>query len=309
MPSISAASGALSSGRTKARAALCPVACPVIRSGFVADRGAHGQRAAHRAQVAGERQFAGEFVGIEPAALIWPEATRMPSAMGRSKRPDSLGRSAGARLTVMRRCGNSKPQFWIAARTRSRASLTSVSGRPTRVKEGKPAARWTSTVTSGAARPASARERRTASDIGGGVKNRAPGRAGISGCGLPVPRRALPAPRAFPGCGRALRAARRILRGSPGPAWRTAPASAARRFFSTRRPASTASRDETRADISSSSLGFSMAFGYLDFNDKSLAQRFPGPGGRRACTMAVRCRVFLAWFGAGAMLRRMVRAT
>ena len=60
----------------------------------------------------------------------------MPSAMGRSKRPDSLGKSAGARLTVMRRAGMSKPQFCSAARTRSRDSLTSVSGKPTIVKEG-----------------------------------------------------------------------------------------------------------------------------------------------------------------------------
>ena len=55
----------------------------------------------------------------------------MPRAIGRSKRPDSLGRSAGARLTVMRLLGNSKPELTMAARTRSRASLTSVSGRPT----------------------------------------------------------------------------------------------------------------------------------------------------------------------------------
>ena len=60
----------------------------------------------------------------------------MPSAMGKSKRPDSLGRSAGARLAVMRRAGMSKPQFCSAARTRSRDSFTSVSGRPTIVNEG-----------------------------------------------------------------------------------------------------------------------------------------------------------------------------
>ena len=35
----------------------------------------------------------------------------MPSAIGRSKRPLSFGRSAGARLTVMRRAGNSKRQL------------------------------------------------------------------------------------------------------------------------------------------------------------------------------------------------------
>src|SRR6185369_9573311 len=89
----------------------------------------------------------------------------MPNVMGRSKRPPSLGRSAGARFTVMRRAGNSKRAFWMAARTRSRASRTSASGRPTMVKEGRPLARCVSTVTSGAAAPASARLCNTASDM------------------------------------------------------------------------------------------------------------------------------------------------
>ena len=67
-------------------------------------------------------------------------AARMPSAIGRSKRPDSFGRSAGARLTVTACCAGTRSRsFCNAARTRSRASLTSVSARPTRVK---PAGRW-----------------------------------------------------------------------------------------------------------------------------------------------------------------------
>ena len=37
---------------------------------------------------------------------IWPDAASTPSAMGRSKRPPSFGRSAGARLTVILRLGN-----------------------------------------------------------------------------------------------------------------------------------------------------------------------------------------------------------
>ena len=40
-----------------------------------------------------------------------PLAARMPIAIGRSKRPDSFGRSAGARLTVTLRCGNSNCAF------------------------------------------------------------------------------------------------------------------------------------------------------------------------------------------------------
>ena len=41
-------------------------------------------------------------------------AARMPRAIGRSKRPESLGKSAGARFTVMRLlCGNSSPSGQI----------------------------------------------------------------------------------------------------------------------------------------------------------------------------------------------------
>ena len=72
-------------------------------------------------------------------AGICPVAARIPSAIGRSKRPDSLGRSAGARLAVILRAGNSKWAFCSAARTRSRLSLTSVSGRPDKVECGQAA--------------------------------------------------------------------------------------------------------------------------------------------------------------------------
>ena len=82
-----------------------------VRARVARARQRQRQRAAHRPQLAGQRQLAGELVA-RPAlpASIWPAAARMPSAIGRSKRPDSLGRSAGARLTVMRLlCGNAKP--------------------------------------------------------------------------------------------------------------------------------------------------------------------------------------------------------
>ncbi len=78
-------------------------------------------------------------------------------AMARSKRPPSLGRSAGARLTVMCLEGNSKLPLSRALRTRSRDSFTEVSGRPTMLKAGKPLERCTSTVTCGAATPKLAR--------------------------------------------------------------------------------------------------------------------------------------------------------
>jgi hypothetical protein len=78
---------------------------------------------------------------------------------------DSLGRSAGARLTVMRLlCGKAKPLVASAARTRSRDSLTSVSASPTSVKLGRPLARCTSTCTAGASSPSSERLWMTASD-------------------------------------------------------------------------------------------------------------------------------------------------
>jgi hypothetical protein len=68
-----------------------------------------------------------------------------------------LGSSAGARLMVMRRAGNSKWELIMALRTRSLLSLTAVSGRPTMWKEGRPFERWTSTETEGACIPSLAR--------------------------------------------------------------------------------------------------------------------------------------------------------
>ena len=55
-----------------------------------------------------------------------PLAARMPRAMARSKRPPSLGRSAGARLRVIRRAGKSRVELMIALRTRSLLSLTAL---------------------------------------------------------------------------------------------------------------------------------------------------------------------------------------
>ena len=60
-----------------------------------------------------------------------PWAARMPSAIGRSNDAPALRTSAGARLTVIRWAGNSKPELRIALRTRSRLSRTPTSGRPT----------------------------------------------------------------------------------------------------------------------------------------------------------------------------------
>ena len=76
-----------------------------------------------------------------------PLAARMPSAIGRSNDEPALRTSAGARLMVMRCCGKSKPELRMAAWTRSRLSLTLVSGSPTSWKRGRPKHRSTSTCT------------------------------------------------------------------------------------------------------------------------------------------------------------------
>ena len=86
----------------------------------------------------------------------WPVARRIARAIARSNPAPSLRRSAGARFTVTRRSGNSKPALRIAARTRSRASWIAVSGRPTIVRCGSPLETSTSTVTSAVSRPQSA---------------------------------------------------------------------------------------------------------------------------------------------------------
>ncbi len=68
-------------------------------------------------------------------------------------------RLAGDRFTVMRLTGNVIPQFFTAARTRSRASRTAASGSPTMSKAGSPPDRKHSTLTSYPATPFRPRER------------------------------------------------------------------------------------------------------------------------------------------------------
>lgn len=55
----------------------------------------------------------------------------MTNAMGRSKAPPSLRRSAGARLITVVPCSSGQPELCNADRTRSRLSLTAASGSPT----------------------------------------------------------------------------------------------------------------------------------------------------------------------------------
>ena len=83
-----------------------------------------------------------------PSSFSCPPAARMPTSMGRSYTVPTFRRSAGARFTVMRDTGKGKPQLRMAARTRSRASFTAASGRPTTSKAGSPADRSHSAFTS-----------------------------------------------------------------------------------------------------------------------------------------------------------------
>ena len=101
-------------------------------------------------------------VGAEPA-LVCSDPSRMPTAMARSSDAPALRRSAGARLTVIRRAGNVKPALRIAPRTRSRASFMAVSGRPTMVNPGNPGATSTSTRMTRPSRPRRVAEATTAS--------------------------------------------------------------------------------------------------------------------------------------------------
>ena len=72
--------------------------------------------------------------GAEPSAVtVAVEAAVDKAGYGAAARVP-----AGARLTVIRRAGKVQPQFFIAARTRSRLSRTAASGRPTRVNPGRP---------------------------------------------------------------------------------------------------------------------------------------------------------------------------
>ena len=95
-------------------------------------RGGNRQHAARRLNAAVERQLAEEQdVGDVAPGDCAPAAASTPKAIGRSNDEPALRMSAGARLTVTRCGGNSKPELRIALRTRSRLSRTLASGRPT----------------------------------------------------------------------------------------------------------------------------------------------------------------------------------
>ena len=85
-------------------------------------------------------------------------AAKRLSAMGRSKCDPSLGKSAGDRLIVMRFDGRAMDREESADRTRSRASDTALSGRPTMEKAGRPGLTAHCTSTERASTPSNATE-------------------------------------------------------------------------------------------------------------------------------------------------------
>src|SRR5260370_11431479 len=70
----------------------------------------------------------------------------------------------------MRPAGNSKRELSSAARTRSLLSFTTMAGRPTMQKTGRPLARLTSTCTSGACSPTCARQATRATAMKAGAR-------------------------------------------------------------------------------------------------------------------------------------------
>ena len=94
------------------------------------------------------------------------DPSRMPSAIARSSDAPALRTSAGARFTVIRRGGWWYPALRSAPRTRSRASESAASGRPTIVNPGRPGATSTSTRTTRPAIPLSVAESSVASTGG-----------------------------------------------------------------------------------------------------------------------------------------------
>ena len=84
---------------------------------------------------------------------IWCDAASTARAIGRSKPEPSLRRPAGARFTVIRCRGHSRPAAATLERTRCFASWHARSARPTIVKPGRPLSTFASTSTRRASRP------------------------------------------------------------------------------------------------------------------------------------------------------------
>ncbi len=101
------------------------------------ERRDHGQQARHGPDLAAERRAR----RAAPSGRTAGPARSRRGSRSRSRDPaaePAFGTSAGARFTVMRRGGWTKPAFRSAPRTRSRASRRAASARPTIVNPGRP---------------------------------------------------------------------------------------------------------------------------------------------------------------------------
>ena len=144
MPGTSAASAALASGTTSCRQPR-RAACSAITSTPGTGRSAPSSASSPTAPVD----------AMAPGRTC-PDPLSTASAMGRSYCGPALRTCAGARLATMRMGGRSKAWLTMPDRTRSRASCTAASGRPTTLKPGSPGRRSTSTSTVAVSRPMTA---------------------------------------------------------------------------------------------------------------------------------------------------------
>ena len=126
--------------RRPPRAALC---ARHDQAAHPAARAPRRRSAARRAPGAARRRAPARRRTACPssaAGSTTPAAHSMPTAIGTSKAAPSLRRSAGARLTVIRRGGSLKPLFSSAPRMRTRPSRTPASASPTMWQPGSPTA-------------------------------------------------------------------------------------------------------------------------------------------------------------------------
>ena len=125
-PGTTAASAALPAGTTTR---VCPARAAAATIGSAPRTGrtapSRPSSPSHDCRVQGDRWHL-------------PEPARTATAIARSNAEPCLRRSAGSRSTVIRRLGHFWPELTIAARTRSRASFSAVSGRPEMITAGRP---------------------------------------------------------------------------------------------------------------------------------------------------------------------------
>ena len=137
---------------TQAASALDPFGHRSVRSCSAAARAA-GSAPVIATSVPSSDSSPSERVSLAASGGSISRAVSRATAMGRSKWLPSLGRSAGDRLMVIRFDGKAIDITASAERTRSRASLTALSGSPTMEKAGSPGATAHCTSTGQASTP------------------------------------------------------------------------------------------------------------------------------------------------------------